>query len=142
MAGFSALAAADPGDLHYVFTDIPNLIWDPTNGPGEGDMPEFTRGAIKTYQRKVQDILGIKRGDDVAARLADLSDEDQEAIGELMMEAMAELCQDRPSVAELRALPQRAFGGFVEYVNQLLVGANPTQTASATTPSLAVVRSA
>lgn len=141
MSAFDLGAAID--GLSYDFTTGP-AGWDEANGAGKGAIGDPTRGQIRDFQRSLSAALGVPTGsqEELSAALAALDADGQERLAEAMLDALAALCGGTPSRAELAALSVRAFNAFTGFIYGVLFEASPTQPASGTNSSLAIVRSA
>lgn len=128
MTGFDAGTAVEPMD--YDFTTTPG-------GRGKGTVPEPSTRQMKKFQDEFTRIM--RAGTALEKSMEDVSDMSddaladfqakQDAISEQLDAAIAGLCQDQPSAAEVATLPFRVKTAFS---NWLLEQFRPESAATAT----------
>lgn len=130
--------------LDYDFT-TGRAGWDTANGPGKGVIPEPSRGAMRRFGLKMVAAFGLPPSATQAQMddaMRSLDPADAERVEDAMIDALSEVCQGSPSALELRALGEFGLRAFAGFMFGKMAEASPTQPASGTNGSLALVRSA
>lgn len=131
-------------DLGYDFTTGKDG-WDIKNGPGKGAVLEPTQESIRKYHLIRYKFLGLTLDADeaeFAEALKSINAEKAQQWDGVVDEAISALCQGHPSAKEIGALGVRARKAFIAFVMDRLNETVPTRPASATRPSLGLVKNA
>lgn len=129
--GFNAAEAVS--ELSYDFTSV--------GGPS-GVTPEPTSDQVRTMQFRLRTLFKLDDGtspEELAAHMAELTEGELRARDDELIEIYAAACSEKPSVAELRALPHRVLQQFIGWLSGELN--TPTAGSAATKNSRAPLKS-
>jgi enamine deaminase RidA (YjgF/YER057c/UK114 family) len=111
--------------VEYDFTGFQDADGQPIND--KGTVPEPSRAAVAQMMTNVQNAfkeLGIERDntdtpEGIVQAMSEVEDDDEDTFQKMtdaLAEAIAELCNGRPSRESVLRLPYRAFMGFFGYL--------------------------
>lgn len=133
---------------------VEDLNWDFTAyGGGSGKVPEPSEKLIVDYYKELKEAISSLRGiqdhkggsrdnltqTEIEELMKQMETVDIRKINTEVKKAVAKLCQNSPSVAELNKLPYRVLNAFVTWIQGEM---SPEDKSAGTTPSLEVVRGA
>lgn len=125
MSGFDAAGAVEPLDWNF----RPHV-------DASGTIPEPTDSQVT----KLMETLRLVIGEQPLERLSKMSEDEQRAVNDQLLDAVVTVCSSSPSREQIEGLPfrvQRAFFGWL--FGSLL---DPQLPTAGTRPSLAVVKGA
>ena len=119
--------------LDYDFTSFPKNSGR-GNCTGKGVIPEPTQAHLQTFSDGMKLLSGSTNAEltkeDQSKLIDKIASEGEEAMEDKVLKLIAGLCQNKPSVTELKQLPPRIRTAFVKWIHQQL--ADPKVTSGAT----------
>lgn len=116
MSTFSITAVPN---LDYDFTGFASNADSTKNCKGKGVIPEPSQPRLEAYSAAMRDLFKVDEDATDAERVEQVQEAieaDAKAKSESLLQLTADLCQDKPSKAELDELPPRICRGFLKWI--------------------------